>query len=124
MHHMRLTLLVLAALALMSFEKFSHSNCIAGVVRDMSTRQPIPFANIHFKGTVIGTRSDEKGCFLIKCKARLDSVTISAIGYKTAVVPIGAFTVPTYEVLLEEEAYTLKEVIVRPRENPAHPSVC
>lgn len=118
---MRLLLITLAALAFMSFDDKTPGGDIAGTVKHEATKQPIPYANIHFRGTTIGTRTDDKGRFYIKSKVKKDSLAVSAIGYKTVIVPVAALTDPSYIIYLQEETYALNEIVVRPGENPAHP---
>lgn len=118
---MRLTFIVGAALALMSFGVSPHKESIVGVIKQDATRQPIPFASVQLKGTTFGTRTDERGRFRLKYKGKPDSVIISAIGFKTMTAPLSALTDTSCAVFLKEEAYVLGELIIRPGENPAHP---
>lgn len=90
-----------------------------GVVRDVNSQQPIPFANVYVKGTTVGTRTDTSGLFTLECHPA-DTVIISAIGYKSHPLVISNLAKGVNAIYLEEERYTLNEVIIRPTENPAH----
>lgn len=59
-------------------------NSVSGTVLDSLTHEPVPFANIFFANTLIGTATDLNGTFQIKNipDGKYD-FTISCVGYKT-----------------------------------------
>ncbi|MFB6320710.1 DUF5686 family protein [Saccharicrinis sp. FJH54] len=93
---------------------------ISGTIVD-TKREPVPFANIVLKGTTEGTTSDEYGNFRITSYRTLDTLSISAVGYTTRVIPIRPYTGQHVTIPLQENVYSLNEVSVLPGENPAHP---
>ena len=52
---------------------------IMGKVIDAQTKEPIPFVNVYFAGTTIGTISDFNGEFSIETMNARDSITASSM---------------------------------------------
>jgi len=86
---------------------------------DASSGDPIPFANLLFKGTSIGVTTDFEGNYILKTKLPVDSLIASYVGYKvrSKFVKRGISQVINFQ--LEEEATRLKEAVVTAGENPA-----
>lgn len=58
---------------------------ISGMVKDLQTEEPLPFANVYFKGTATGTRTNENGHFELRfAELPADSLTASLLGYTAA----------------------------------------
>ena len=93
---------------------------IRGKVVDSETKEPIPFVNISFKGTTIGTITDFKGNYFIETRHPSDSINVSYMGYKKKSYKINKNVFQTINVNLETENINLQEVVVKPGENPAH----
>jgi len=55
---------------------------VTGRVFDSETNEAVPFANIYFKDSKIGTISDEKGNYRIETYYGTDSLIASTVGYK------------------------------------------
>lgn len=93
---------------------------IVGEVVNETTGEPIPNVNIHFRGTKIGTTSDESGAYALRVdmegKAQL---VFSAVGYYTQRFDIDPGTMAGLQVALRERTAVLTEVVVAPNENPA-----
>lgn len=91
-------------------------NELKGHVLDSVTRQPVPFANVYFANTSIGTMSNDKGEFALSgfASGKYD-LTVSFVGYRTTQ---GMMTFPRTPqpiiVLLTPEATQLAEVVVKP----------
>lgn len=92
---------------------------IMGKVIDADTQQPIPFANVFFKGTTVGVTSDFDGNFSIETKTPLDSITVSCMSYtlQSAKVFEGRFQEINFE--LKSVEFDLPEVTIVAGENPA-----
>jgi len=93
---------------------------VVGFVKNEQTGEPIAFANVYFKGTSLGTRTDMMGRFEIMNRSKMDTLSITAVGFKTQEIAIAKIRKAPLEVLMPEESYTLGEVVIRPNENPAH----
>jgi hypothetical protein len=92
---------------------------VKGKVSDANSGDPIPFANVIFKGTTIGTTTDFDGNFSIKTADPVDSVVVSYLGYNTRTKKIESNKVQTLNFQLEEVATSLQEVVFDAGENPA-----
>ena len=94
---------------------------IKGTIIDESTQKPIPYATIVIMGTdpIMGTTSDEDGNFMIKKVpiGRYD-LKVSFLGYEPVIKPEVVVTSAKEVVLtvaLTESAYSLDEIIIKPR---------
>ena len=93
---------------------------IVGEVVNETTGEAIPNVNIHFKGTKIGTTSDENGSYALRVDMTAKSqLVFSAVGYFTQRFDIDPGTMAGLQVALREKVATLTEVVVAPNENPA-----
>ena len=93
---------------------------IVGEVVNETTGEAVPNVNIHFRGTKIGTTSDENGSYALRvdmtAKAQL---VFSAVGYYTRQFDIEPGAMAGLQVTMRERVATLTEVVVAPNENPA-----
>jgi hypothetical protein len=93
---------------------------IVGEVVNETTGEAIPNVNIHFRGTKIGTTSDEHGNYALRvdmfAKAQL---VFSAVGYFSQRFEIEPGSMAGLQVSMRERVATLTEVVVAPNENPA-----
>lgn len=95
---------------------------VAGFVKD-AQNESIPFANIVFVGSNIGTVSDENGKFYLESNQNFTEISVSFLGYKTKILPIKSRDLNLI-IILDEEASQLKEVFlysgkVKKKGNPA-----
>lgn len=93
---------------------------ISGKVTEKGTGNPIPYANIVFTGTYIGTMSDINGNFNLTTAKPAATLEISAIGYIKQVFPVKINQNNVFNVELKEEVITLHEIKILPGENPAN----
>ncbi|MBX2898692.1 MAG: carboxypeptidase-like regulatory domain-containing protein [Cyclobacteriaceae bacterium] len=112
-------LIMLAVLLGGSFYASAQETIISGKVTDAGSGDPIPFANIVFKGTTIGTTTDFDGNFLIKTANPTDTLLASYIGYKVRGKFVRKGVKQVINFQLVEEVTNLQEVIVKAGENPA-----
>ena len=105
---------------LMGAKTFAVETIIVGEVVNETTGEAIPNVNIHFRGTKIGTTSDENGSYALRvdmtAKAQL---VFSAVGYYTQRFDIDPGTMAGLQVAMREKTAMLTEVVVAPNENPA-----
>ena len=93
---------------------------IVGEVVNDATGEPVPNVNIRFRGTKIGTTSDETGAYALRVDMHAKSVLVfSAVGYHSQRFEIEPGTTAGLEVALHERTAVLTEVVVTPSENPA-----
>ena len=107
--------LLLFALPLQAIETI-----IVGEIVNETTGEAIPNVNIHFRGTKIGTTSDENGSYALRVDMTAKTqLVFSAVGYYTQRFDIEPGTMAGLQVAMRERVATLTEVVVAPNENPA-----
>ncbi len=112
---------LLSALILGSSALFSQAlSIVSGTVTDRSTGKPLPFVNIFFKGTSVGTITDKNGHYILRTTTQeYDSIVASFIGYKTQVKIFSRGREQTLDFALVPDLINLKEVVIMSGENPA-----
>ncbi|MFM7080217.1 MAG: DUF5686 family protein, partial [Bacteroidota bacterium] len=99
---------------------WSQNTKVSGKVQDALTNEPIPFANVAFKGTFVGTVTDINGNFSIDSDKATDSLTASFVGYKPVTLGITRGKAQTVNFLLRASEIELVEVEIKAGENPAN----
>ena len=113
--HFILVLLLLCSLSVRAIETI-----IVGEIVNETTGEAIPNVNIHFRGTKIGTTSDENGNYALRVDMNAKSqLVFSAVGYYTQRFDIEPGTMAGLQVAMREKTATLTEIVVAPNENPA-----
>ena len=110
-----ISLLLFLCLPVMAVETI-----IVGEIVNETTGEAIPNVNIHFRGTKIGTTSDENGNYALRVDMSGKSqLVFSAVGYYTQRFDIEPGAMAGLQVAMREKAATLTEIVVAPNENPA-----
>ena len=110
-----ISLLLILSLPVMAVETI-----IVGEIIDEMTGEAIPNVNIHFRGTKIGTTSDEHGNYVLRVDMSAKSqLVFSAVGYYTQRFDIDPGAMAGLQVAMREKTATLTEIVVAPNENPA-----
>ena len=96
---------------------------VSGVIKD-ATGYPVAFANVIFKDSQEGTITDENGRFYLESDKTYKTVVFSFIGFTTREVELTARTNYNMDVVIEESADALDEVVVysgktSKKDNPA-----
>jgi hypothetical protein len=89
-------------------------------VTDLLTNEPIPFANVTFKGTTTGASANMDGAYVIETSRPGDSLTASFIGYKPVTLKIAKGKTQVINFSLSVNRMQLNEVVIKAGENPAH----
>ncbi|MFC7444842.1 hypothetical protein C7H62_1513 [Mesoflavibacter sp. HG96] len=84
---------------------------VSGQVFDASDN-PVPFANVVFKGSSVGVITNEEGTFYIEDENTWDVLKISFIGFQTQEIQLEKRVTYELKVTLEEEAAALDEVVI------------
>jgi len=93
---------------------------IVGEIVNETTGEAIPNVNIHFRGTKIGTTSDENGNYALRVDMQAKAqLVFSAVGYYTQRFDIEPGAMAGLQVAMREKAALLTEIVVAPNENPA-----
>ncbi|MDH5599468.1 MAG: DUF5686 and carboxypeptidase regulatory-like domain-containing protein, partial [Cyclobacteriaceae bacterium] len=98
---------------------FAQQTVVKGKITNASNGDPVPFANVYFKGTTIGTVTDFDGYFQVSTEKPLDTLVVSYMGYITKEKNIERGVVQTLNIQLEEDVVNLEEVVFVAEENPA-----
>jgi len=98
---------------------YAQETKVTGKVIDAGSGDPVPFANVVFKGTTIGATTDFDGNFTISTYSPSDSIQASYVGYlsKAKAVKRGVSQVINFQ--LTEDIISLQEVVILAGENPA-----
>lgn len=107
-------------LVMATFQLLAQPTEISGKITDKATGQPIPYANIIFRGTSIGAMSDINGSYKLKTSKPGKEIEVSSIGYQRQIAPIKINEKNQIDFQLVEEVFNLAEIKVRPGENPAN----
>ena len=114
--------LIFSVILIVSFwiQAVAQKTEITGKITEKETGNPIPYANIVFTGTYIGTMSDINGNFSLNTAKPTATIEVSAIGYVKQVFPVKINQKNVFNVELAEEVVTLHEIKILPGENPAN----
>jgi len=113
-----LTIFLLCFVATM----FSQKTKITGWVIDAANGDTLPFVNVYFQDTKIGTTSNLDGAFTLETYYATDTLVASFVGYKKYKVFIKKDEAQTLTIKLAIASEALPDLIVLPNdENPAHP---
>jgi len=116
----------IVALALLFCRQYVYAQVDAGITKvegyvvDDKTNRALPFVNIYFQHTTIGTTSDFDGKYKIKAWQHNDTLVFSMLGYHNVKVYVEHGKKYKLIIRLKENAQTLDEVVITPGENPAH----
>ncbi len=84
---------------------------VSGKVYDESN-YPVPYANVVFKGTSIGTISDENGTFYLEDDDNHTTIVASFISYETKEIQLDKKSTYNLKIILKEEVAALDEVVI------------
>lgn len=105
--------------SILSLNALCQETRITGKVTDANSGDPVPFANVVFKGTTIGATTDFDGNYQISTFSPADSVIVTYVGYqpKAKALKRGASQVINFQ--LSEDVISLQEIVILAGENPA-----
>ena len=83
---------------------------VSGVVVD-NTNQPVPYANVVFKNSTIGTVTNEDGRFYIESSNTYAALVVSFVGFETKVVPLTKSVNYNFKIQLSD-GQQLSEVVI------------
>ena len=98
---------------------FGQKTIVKGRVYDKSDGNPLPFVNIAFKNSKIGTVSDLNGFYSISTYYATDSLSVSFVGYKPLTIKVKKDVSQTINFGLEVGEVGLEEVVIKYKGNPA-----
>ena len=94
---------------------------ITGKVTDVNGK-PVPYASVIIAGTYNGTSSNAEGEYNLNVKTKATyTVIVQSLGFKTFEATAEVNKLPfTLNVTLQEESYSLDEVVISGKSNPAN----
>ena len=100
----------------------AQKTIISGKVYDAATNEPLPFVNIAFDDSKVGTTSNMDGEYHLETYYASDSLIASFVGYKKKAVKVKRDQTQVIDFALEEGSVSLGTVVVNAKdfENPAH----
>jgi len=98
----------------------AQETTVKGKITDANSGDPIPFVNIIYQGTTIGTTTDFNGNYTIHTSTPGDTLVASYIGYKPRKKAVGMGGTQIVNFQLVEDAMQLQEIVINAGENPAY----
>ena len=118
---MNKSLIWLWSILLCAGNTWGQATVIQGKVTEVTSGNPVPFANIRVTGTTRGTTTDFDGIYKLSISGPVESLTVSYIGFKTKIKAVSAGDEQVINFQLEEDIMSLEDVVVYAGENPAFP---
>ncbi|MWB94677.1 carboxypeptidase-like regulatory domain-containing protein [Flavobacterium sp. GA093] len=108
---------------LFAFLLFSITNFaqIKGIITD-DKGNPLPFVSVFEENTYSGTTSNDQGVYQLNVKEiGKNKIVFQYLGFKTQKITVASdVKTVTLNVKMQEESYTLNEVVIDPKNNPAN----
>lgn len=110
-----------AYLFLLLFLSFYSNAQIKGTITD-EKGNPLPFVSIFEENTYNGTTSNEQGVYQLNIKSvGKNKIVFQLLGFKTQKMAISTEKLPfILDVKMFEESFSLNEVVINPKNNPAN----
>jgi hypothetical protein len=101
---------------------FAQKTIVYGKVFDAETKESLPFVNVAFKGSKVGTTTDLDGNYRLETYYAEDSLMASFVGYKPLAFKVDRDKSQEIDFPLSEGSVSLGEIVVNAKdfENPAH----
>ena len=115
--------LITAFIICTSFVLFGQKTIIKGRITDKETKEPLPFVNVAFKNSKIGTTSNFEGYFSIETYYATDSLTASFVGYKPLSRKVKKDISQTLNFELDPGNVQLQEIIIKPDKKYKDPAI-
>jgi hypothetical protein len=119
---MNKTLLYFLLLMSFSLTSLFAQTKVSGIIVD-KLNQPVPYANVVFKGSTQGVMSNEDGRFYLESKNNYQAIIVTSVGFSDKELVLTKLVNYDFKVLLNE-AESLKEVVIftgktSKKDNPA-----
>ncbi len=100
---------------------FGQITKVRGTIIDAATLEPLPFVNVTFKNSTIGTITNTDGEYFLETRNYYDSIIVSFVGYKQQSHFVDKNHFQEINFSLKANIFELDEIVILPTENPAHP---
>lgn len=105
------------------FDVTAQKTIVTGRIKDAGTGEPLPFVNVFFKESKIGSTTDEKGNYRIETYYATDSLVASMIGYKKQAKRVRKDQAQVIDFDLEPTGIALEEVTIVADKKEKDPAV-
>lgn len=102
--------LLILSLFLGIFSSFSQTK-VSGYVLD-ENKEPVPFANVVFKKSTLGTITDENGKFYLESDQNWTELEISFLGYESLTITLNKKVNYNLEYILKEATSQLGDIVI------------
>jgi len=94
---------------------------VSGEITNSQTKELLPFVNVQFKGTKIGTTSNDNGFYSIETYYASDTLVISSLGFKQKKIFIKKDKAQQINIELEPSSFLIQEIVIEAKDdiNPA-----
>ena len=116
--------LLLTSLYFFSLGFTAQKTVVSGRVFDGETGKALPYVNVSFSGTSIGTMTNSLGEYRLVSERKVSRVFISFVGYTSQSIPVQKQVKQKLDIALESKRIELAVAEVRPdkkQQNPAKP---
>ena len=117
--------LLASCLALLLALPMWGQTAVSGRVLDSESGLPLPFVNVSFAGSNLGTMTDVEGLYSLEAGAdRVTKLVVSTLGYQSQTIPLQRGVPQVINLALEARSVDLEAAVVRPgrkAKNPAKP---
>ncbi|MBL7916803.1 MAG: carboxypeptidase-like regulatory domain-containing protein, partial [Bacteroidia bacterium] len=98
-----------------------NSQTIKGKITDETNNSAVPFAFVGIENNHKGTTADIDGNFQLKVDSSIKQLTVFITGYNKKTIVLADFDLSKpINIKLKPSDFLLNEVVVTPKENPAH----
>ena len=120
-YYLPIKLSFLLGFLMLSCSVYAQKTIVTGKVTDAETGDGVPFANVYFEGTTIGSATDFDGFYKIETDNPSDSLVVSYVSYKTKKKAIQKGITQNIDYQLESAEETLNAIVITAgkQENPA-----
>ena len=110
---------LLATILFYGLSVCAQNTIVSGKVSDAETGEAIPYVNIGYKHSLVGTISENDGSFYLATSRATDTLLVSSLGYEVVRLAVIKGTSQKFDIKLISKSIALDAVVVRPGENPA-----
>jgi len=100
---------------------FGQKTVVKGRIIDASTKEILPYVNISFLNTSVGTITEDNGTYYLETSISSDSIQVSYVGYESQILKVKKHRVQELNIDLVPTEMNLNEITILAGENPAHP---
>jgi len=114
-------IIIFSLIIIQSNQLFAQVTKVRGKIIDSENGEPLPFVNVTFKNSSVGTITNTDGEYFLETRTFYDSIIVSFVGYKKQSQKVFKDRFQEINFSLQPDVFALEEIVVKPTENPAHP---